>query len=69
MTSNGYLSDESVIYSDDEGDIESFNSSDMLIKSNKFIVFCLLWLNYLFVPNVQEKLICEKSNSWLSSIS
>ena len=38
-TSDDYLSDDSVIHSDDEGDNELLNSSADPIKSSKVIVF------------------------------
>ena len=51
VTSDDYLSDNSVINSDDKGDTELFNSSEDPIKSSKLIVFwsCLVTLfNFCF---------------------
>ena len=51
VTSDDYLSDDSVINSDDEGDIELLNSSEDPTKSSKLIVFssCLVTLfNFCF---------------------
>lgn len=56
VTRDDYLSNDSAIYSDDEGDTESLNSYEDLIKSSKLIVFqsCLITLFNFYFPCPRE---------------